>query len=378
VMALDLVLRADQKVKELSLIKANFFEGISNIDVAFLNLFWFYNHYNSITLRDPLNLAFDEIYQELKEIEMTVFSSDKISRLYQLFCIAATLDTGRNSDPKKFLMLFEEQDILTNPFFVFLFEEGSNMLELKNRIKLKTEKKTQGKMRKYREAIRFYLNTPSQELRFTKFDQLVPIKNFHIFTEGKTDATIISHAFSIISSNVEPYWNISSMDKVKGESGGAHELKKHLEELSKAILIESDSKKFVLGIFDNDAKGIQEFNGISKEFGLLNENVKKHDKHNIFALKLPIPNDDDRFVSYRQTKQEFNFFEIEHYFPMELLEEHNMVTETSIPGVFEITGGKTKFSEDILNEDNEVVFREFSFLFSLIDEVFGKSLNYID
>lgn len=376
--ALDLLLKADSRVKVLASEKMQFFKGIRDIDIAFLNLIWFYNHFNSVAIRDPLNLAFDKIHKEVQQISGTVFDSDKMSRLYQLFCIASTLDTGRNADSQKLTVLFDVNEILHNPFFVLLFEEGSKILEMVNGNRLKTENKTKSKLQKYIHAIRFYLETPSDELMYTTYDQLLPIKKIKIITEGKTDAIIISHAFAILTSYKEPYWNISSVDKVKHkDGGGANELKKYLEDLGQKISLDSDSKTIVIGIFDNDAKGNQEFGGLNNNFELHHKCLKKHIKHNIFAIKIPIP-DQSEFDPYRQDKQEFKFFEIEHYFPKVFLLKNNMINETAIPNIFEISNKKTEFAEIITKEDDENIFINFPTLFRVIDEISGFEINYIE
>ncbi|MCG9881428.1 MAG: NACHT domain-containing protein, partial [Bacteroidia bacterium] len=235
VIALELLLKADSRVKQLAEEKSNFFHGIREIDLAFMNLVWFFNHFNSIAIKDPLNLAFEHLYEQLQLLNGTVFDHDKSSKLYQLFCIASTLSTGRNSDINKLNVLFNEQSILNNPFFVILFDEGAKVLEIVGEQKLKEDNKIKNKFHRYSSAIKFYLDTPAEDLRFTNHYKLAPIKKFELITEGKTDASIIYHAFSILTNFQEPYWNISSMDKVKNVGGGANELRKHLEELGRTI-----------------------------------------------------------------------------------------------------------------------------------------------
>jgi Cdc6-like AAA superfamily ATPase len=376
--ALNLLLRADENVKKLAQEKVHFFKGIRDIDIAFMNLVWFFNHFNSIAIKDPLKLAFEDVYTKLNEISDTVFINDKTPILYQLFCIASTLDTGRNSDSSKLEQLFDEKEILNNPFFVILFEEGSKILEISNELALKEKNKTKNKLNRYRHAVRFYLDTPSEELRFTTFDKLAPVKEVKLFTEGKTDAAILSHAFSVLTGYKEPYWSISSMETVTKKSGGANELRKHLEYLGQNIELESDLSKIVVGIFDNDAKGQQEFGGLNNaEFELIHKCLKKHIRHNIYAIKLPIP-DLENYTPYIQDKQEFKFFAIEHYFKKEYLESHNMIKETSIPGVVEIVGNKNDFSKAIQQEDDPNLFVNFAVVFNVIDSICHKEIDYLD
>jgi len=56
------------------------------------------------------------------------------------------------------------------------------------------------------------------------------------------------------------------MDNHSGKGGGATELAKHLVQLGTSIKLDKDKEKIIIGIFDNDAKGFQEFNGIANNF----------------------------------------------------------------------------------------------------------------
>jgi len=69
---------------------------------------------------------------------------------------------------------------------------------------------------------------------------------------------------------------------------------------------------------------------------------------------------------------------IEHYFPIEFLKKNNMVKETPILDVFEITGNKTDFATLIQQEKEEEVFKYFPVLLRSIDEICGQDINYIE
>lgn len=376
--ALDLLLFADSRVKELAVDKFNFFKGIRDIDVAILNLFWFFRHFNSIVIKDPLKLAFEDLHEKLSTNSETVFGKDRVAILFQLFCIASTLNTGRNGDSGKLSQLFEEDEILQHPLFVLLFDVGLNMLESSNAGRLKQEFGLKEKLKRYVDGIKFYLDKPSEELRFTTYDQLNPIKMVELLTEGKTDASLLSHAFSVLTEFREPAWNVTSMDKVNKLGGGARELHNHLISLSKTIISNEDKKKIVIGIFDNDAKGHQEFNGMDKSiFKEVDKCTKKHETLNIYAIKIPIPPLPE-FEAYHQEKQEFKFFEIEHYFPLDLLSREKMIKETSIPGVYEILSRKAHFVSEIVKIKDPNDFRNFCYLFRAIDQITGDRFNYIE
>lgn len=376
--ALDLLLKVDSGVKLLAEKKFPFFRGVKDTDIAMANLVWFQLHFNSITLYDPLKLAFEDLHQKVRKYDKTVFGSDKITYLYKLFCIAATLNTGRLRDSKKLDILFNEDKLLTIPLFVFLFDEAIEILEYHNDTEIRKNFKLESKKVKYTPGIRFYLDNPSEELSHTHFLRLNPVKKFEIFTEGVTDASIMHHAYRVLTYDSEPYWNITATENIGSSSGGgAHQLSQSLIKLSEKIETDNDKEKVVVGIFDNDSKGFQEFNGLPANFRKENGLLKKHSDFNIYALLLPIP-ENPNYNQYHQNKQVFKFFEIEHYFPKIFLEENNMITETSIPNVDEITGNKTKFKDLILQKNDEGLFKEFVTLFQEIDSLCGKAINYIE
>lgn len=92
---------------------------------------------------------------------------------------------------------------------------------------------------------------------------------------------------------------------------------------------------------------------------------------------MPIPGE---MEVYLQAKQEFNFFEIEHYFGEALLKENDMLVESGLPGVFQIadtTGKKTSFSKKVKEIGDPEVFEHFLLLFKKIDELVGVSIDYV-
>jgi len=376
VKALDLLIKVDKGVKQLAEQDFPFFKDIKDVDIALSNLGWFFLHFNSITLRDPLALAFNELHQKAQTLKGTVFESDLITEYYKLFCIASTLNTGRVADNKKLEVLFDEDKILSIPLFVFLFNEAIELLEYSNQSQVRKNYKLESKKRKHYNGIKFLLEHTASDLRHTSFERLQPIKNVEIFTEGKSDASIISHAFRVCTMNEEAYWNITAVeDIISSKAGGAQQLASHLVMLTKRIQSIADKSKTIIGIFDNDAKGFQEFSGgLGDEFILANGIVKKHKTLNVYAILLPIPED---LIVFNQEKQVFKFFEIEHYFSKEFLEEQNMITETGIEGVYEITGGKNKFNQYILNIVTPDIYTNFITLFEELDKICKKEINYI-
>ncbi len=377
VKALDLLMKADKGVKQMAEQEFPYFKGIRDVDIALLNLSWFYIHYNSITLRDPLILAFDELHLKAQKLKGTLFESDLTTELYKLFCIGATLNTGRVADDSKLNVLFDEDKILSKPLFFFLFNEAIEILEYNNQAQIRKDYKLESKKRKHYNGIRFLLDHNASEIRHTTFERLQISKNVEIFTEGKSDASIISHAYRVCTMNEEPYWNITSIeDVISAKAGGAQQLAEHLVMLSKKIQTEGDKRKIIIGLFDNDAKGFQEFNGsLGNDFIITNGIIKKHRTLNIYAVLLPIP---EELISFNQKKQVFKFFEVEHYFSKEYLEDQKMISDTGIEGVYEVTGDKTKFYKNILNEVDVELYSNFITLFEEIDKICNKNINYIN
>jgi hypothetical protein len=110
---------------------------------------------------------------------------------------------------------------------------------------------------------------------------------------------------------------------------------------------------------------------------MVNGILKKVEESNIYAMLLPIP-DSQNYEPYHQEKQAFKFFEIEHYFPLNFLQDNNMVKETSIPSVYEITGNKSNFKDRVIKSNKPELFTELTNLFNEIDKVCEKEINYID
>ena len=81
---------------------------------------------------------------------------------------------------------------------------------------------------------------------------------------------------------------------------------------------------------------------------------------------------------YLQDKQEFNMFEIEHYFGFDYLNDNMMTKKTAIPNVFEIISSKkTTFANNICKDNDPNTFRYFTDLFRVIDKICNVDVNYV-
>lgn len=81
---------------------------------------------------------------------------------------------------------------------------------------------------------------------------------------------------------------------------------------------------------------------------------------------------------YLQDKQEFNMFEIEHYFGYDYLNDNMMIKRTAIPNIFEILSNKkTSFATKICKVNDPNTFRYFTDLFRIIDRICKIEISYI-
>lgn len=374
--ALELIIKADQDVKRLSN-TLPIFKGIRDADIALMNFFWFFSHFNSKTLEDTLTLAFDELNRQLSDAEGKSSKSDILNLQYKLFCIAATLKSDRFSENNLLDQLFDQEKILSNPLFVLLFDNAAEIIEPDNPGKIKDEYEIKNKVRKLNRGIRYYLDNTVDATRFTDLESIKPIKEIEIYTEGVTDAAYIMHAFKLMTKNSEPVWNVQGCQKkTQKESGGSHELAKCLLNFIDEMNDGKYQGKTIIGIFDNDAAGYQEFNGFKDEnfVAFKNGYLKKNPHHPVYAMILPIP---EALKKYNQEKQEFKFFEIEHYISQDVLEKNEMIKELPIDGLHEITGNKSRHLEKNLKILDPKAFRNFETLFMLIDEINNVNNEYV-
>jgi hypothetical protein len=323
-----------------------------------------------------LKLAFDHLSLKLDQIENTGLPSDIVNLKYKLFCIGATLSSDKFDKNDKLDLFYSRKNTLSNPIFALLFDNGLDIIDPKNKDELKSRYKLKKRLQKMQKGIRYYLENGVDVTRFTSLEAIKPIKDVEIYTEGKTDAVYLMQAFIALTGNTEPYWNVESCEiKTKKEGGGTHELAKTLN----GIVEEMDNGKYqnktIIGVFDNDASGFQEFNGFKNEdYEIFKAGVvKKHKTKNIYAIILPIPNE---LSIYNKDKQEFKFFEIEHYFEKEFLEENKMLTKLEIDGVYEITGNKANFADKIKTISEPQIFKRFENIFFVFDEINKKEIIY--
>ena len=325
--------------------------------LALINLTFFYENFNSIALKHPLEMTFQDYFEKYK------LDKDDGNNGYRALKIALTLNSPRLNSIQSLEKLIDETDIVSNPYlsliahFAISLNEGTST-ELK--------KELRKSFNKNKEAIKELQSASVHKIRFSPLDTIHPNRKVKLIVEGKTDVQILEHAYIVLKDGERPYWNIFSPK----HSSNA----RAVGDVINSSITTINSDEIVVGIMDNDHEGQGIFNGHLKQFSLLSDcRIKKADGVEVYALRLPIP---QRLKHYFSETQSMNFFELEHYFPNEFLEKHDMIKNTPIPNVFEIKDKKTSFMKTILKEHNKEVFRDFIDIFRLIDSITKEEIEY--
>jgi hypothetical protein len=328
-----------------------------------INIFYFHENFNSITLREPLKLTFEEYYDKY------IIDNDTTTG-YLALNLALTLTSKRINEKDQLQKLIFDSK-LTDDAVLCLLTDYSLGIFSGQQIR-EAKKDLHKEVNKLNKPFVHLSKLNASQARYSNYDIIHISKKYRIITEGITDAEIIEHAYMTLTNGELPYWSIRPSGKLGG--GGASEVSKCLMNCM-PTLFDDD---YVIGIFDHDAKGLQEFNGGLKvnTFELKKNNtLKKHKDSNIYAICLPVPGDKE---VYLQEKQEFNFFSIEHYFDHKELEQFELLKKTSIPEIFEIKDSKKKaFSKYARSKKSPEFFRDFLELFKLIDEITEVKIEYI-
>lgn len=336
--------------------------------LTFLNFVYFYESFNSITLQQPLSLAFDDRYSDFQNTKDPAIG-------YNLLELAFSLDSKRIKDQRALSkLIYETPEILKDPILNLLASISFDFLGKEKYHEFIAEmKKTRLSLS---DVQRDLLKLPMSKLRFSAVDNINRASNVTLFVEGGTDATILEHAY-IVLTNTLPYWKITAAGPVMGKNS--------CEEVAKTLLqcfahAKTNQDAVYIGIFDHDSAGLGVYRGRLEEkfFDEIEMNsVKKHKEANIYGLCLPVPGEMDKYL---QPDQVFNFFEIEHYFGEDFLKENDMLEKTAIPEISRIkdtTGAKTSFAKKLKDTIDPKVFEHFLLLFKKIDELAGVTVEYV-
>jgi energy-coupling factor transporter ATP-binding protein EcfA2 len=360
--SLELVVKANDVYMKLASDDFPMFRNYKIPILQLMNVFFFYETFNSITVKEPLKLSFKELMEQYR-------FKESASLGFKLIQLAFTLDSKRINENSELEEVINT-NIMKEPSLLVLTELAIDLLGKEKYKEFKNElKKKYYNLDKLKKRI---VELPASKLRFSNLDTISSNKEVTLIVEGKTDAEIIEHAYYVLTNGQSPYWKINISGN-NGETGSAHEVNQTLSNAFPLL----DNTKCIIGILDHDSAGLQNFNGLKETIfsKIKNGTIKKHVKGEIYALCLPIPGEMD---NYLQTKQEFNFFEIEHYFGIEFLTEKKILKETPIPNVYEIyKNKKVAFSSEIRKLSDPQIFRFFMDLFKEIDFITKVDIEYI-
>lgn len=206
------------------------------------------------------------------------------------------------------------------------------------------------------------------ELKANVVGKINELRKPLIITEGKTDKRILELAWSKLYNQEIPYDIVSSGYEIDESirAGSANNVMRTLELISNTF----DKEKKLIGLFDNDKEGNEQYKGLKKSFESydISKNTRKHLNKNIYGMLLSIPISRKIFVTENDISQ--RYFVIEHYFSDTVLERHKMKGSSILNSeVFKINKGKDKFSTNIESLE-KLDFSDFTILFDDIKKIF--------
>lgn len=345
-------------VKKLSADDNYTFKGYSLPLLQMMALFYFYEVFNSITLKEPLKLAFAKYSEQY-------YSTKDSGDGFKALKLALTLDSKRIMESYALERMIEEKSIFKDPSLYLLLDFSLGIMGNAKYHKLKED--IRKNFDKIEAIVKDLIKLPANKLRFTNLDTIRSNKRVKLVVEGKTDAELIEHAYYVLSQGHTPYWNMEN-------AGGAGPVANTIKNC--APIIGNDD--IIIGIFDHDAKGIQEYNGLKDT--LFTEIVPMQQKKNnacvAYAILLPVPSEDE---NYLKKDQLLNYFEIEHYFGYDILNRQGVIEESEIPGIYKIKESKkSAFSNFIRSSQDASLFQNFILLFDLIDKLAGVEIEYLE
>ncbi len=195
-----------------------------------------------------------------------------------------------------------------------------------------------------------------------------------LVVEGKTDKWIIEKAWSVLYPNEQMPFDIYPSGlyvDVNDSEGNADQTRRSIELISPMI----DENKIIIGLFDNDREGNEQFKGLSKrifENHVASKYSRKHKSKRIYGQLLPVPSHRQSFVGDKIIQR---FFEIEHYFDDATLNRFHLKGDKVAPdsSVFAIRrNNKTTFSQTGINDLNDSKFNNFTILFERLTEIINS------
>ncbi len=192
-----------------------------------------------------------------------------------------------------------------------------------------------------------------------------------LFVEGKNDRTHLETAWSKLYPNRERPFDILSVGDYgtgkKNDAGGSKTLKLMLELLGRYEV------RPIVGLFDNDRAGAEQFTGLSQSHGYSNGDDQLHRRHAkgfIHAQLLPVPPERTDFAP---DSIPHRMLELEHYYSDEILQANGVPEALTYSGakVFEIKDSKKAAFAEAAKTLSFADFVNFSPLFTRLLTIFG-------
>lgn len=307
---------------------------------------------------------------ELRGINPVIIIQNNIGNKYSPTVVVAAI-TARIREPKlptHVKLLAEEYGLKSNS--VILLEQVRTIDKIRLREKICTV--TIEKIEEIDKSVSISLNIKQTPIlsKSEEDDYIVKINRPLVYTEGKTDVKLIQIAWKKLYPDRELFFDCqaSGIDfKPDKRIGNAETVRRTIELMSNSI------SRPVVGIFDNDREGNEQFKGLSKkifEEYNIKKSVRKHKDTDTWGMLLPVPEERDLFVTDNDITQ--RYFAIEHYFSDKILKKYNMYGDNILNTcVFKINSKKDKFSDEV-NELEAKEFQNFKLLFDRIEEILNK------
>ena len=196
-----------------------------------------------------------------------------------------------------------------------------------------------------------------------------------VIVEGKSDKFILEKAWQALNPQSAIPFDIYPSGiyiDVNESEGNADQVKRAIELISPMI----DGSKTIVGLFDNDREGNEQFKGLNKKIFEDHNNQKisrKHKTKNIYGLLLPVPDNRKNFVGEKIIQR---FFEMEHYFDDGILNQYNLRGDKVAPdsSVFTIKSkNKISFAENKIGELDSAKFSNFTILFQKLTDLINNA-----
>lgn len=281
------------------------------------------------------------------------------------------VDLQRKVLPQLLKMFPKVQFIITthSPLFLIGMDEqfgetGYEVYELPTGNKISSQR--------FAEFDKAYDAYKKTKLHESEIDKIVKgLEKPVLLTEGKSDKMILDTAWSkLYPDRSMPFQIVSSgiESDESTRSGGADPLRRTLEFVSTLVTFP------IVGLFDNDKEGNQQFISLGKTFDSSSPSVRKHKTKNICGILLPVPAARKNFVSVNNPTH--RYLQIEHYFSNERLKSFNKMGEPILTGseVFEIIGDKVILAEKVSSLD-AAEFSNFKELFEQVEMLLTSKPN---